>query len=79
MADLTVFSRPGCHLCELAVEELEPLCRAAGVALRVLDVDESAEWRDAYGLRIPVVCGGTEELSGWPLDRARVADWLRSS
>jgi hypothetical protein len=54
-----------------------PLCRAAGVALRSVDVDERAEWREAYGLRIPVIWAGGEELSGWPLDRARILGWLR--
>ena len=73
---ITIFGRPGCHLCELAVAELEPLCRAVGLSLRVLDVDADPALRDRYGPRIPVVCAGEEELSGWPLNRARVASWL---
>jgi len=76
MRELVLFSRPGCHLCELALEELEPLCRAAGVALRVRDVDGDPALAERYGLRIPVLCAGDTELTAWPLDRARVLAWL---
>jgi hypothetical protein len=63
----------------LVVEELAPMCRAAGASLRVLNVDTNPEWQRRYGLRIPVVCGDGEELSDWPLDRMRVAGWLSQS
>jgi hypothetical protein len=78
MREIEVFSRQGCHLCELLIEELEPLCRAHAVRLRVHDVDDDERWRQAYGLRVPVVCAGGEELSGWPFERERVLAWLRA-
>jgi thioredoxin reductase (NADPH) len=76
LKELLVFSRPGCHLCEEVVDRLEPLCRAHGVLLRVADVDLKPEWRERFGLRIPVVCAGDQELSGYPLQDARIVDWL---
>jgi len=75
--ELTILGRPGCHLCEEALERLEPSCRAHGVRLGVADVDDSEELRERYGLRIPVVMAGDVELSGWPLDEARIVAWLR--
>jgi hypothetical protein len=78
MREIEVFSRQGCHLCELLIEELEPLCRAHGVMLRVRDVDDDERRREAYGLRVPVVRAGGAELSGWPFDRERVLGWLRA-
>jgi glutaredoxin len=77
--ELTVLGRPGCHLCEAAVEWLEPRCRAFGVRLRVADVDEDAALAGQYGLRIPVVLAGGTEVSGWPLDEGGIAAWLRQS
>lgn len=74
---VTLYGRPGCHLCELMIEELEPVCRAAGRALQVLDVDADPAWRERYGLRIPVACLGSEELSGWPLRRGHVVRRLQ--
>jgi thioredoxin reductase (NADPH) len=77
MREVTVFSRQRCHLCELLLEEIEPLCRAHGVALSVVDVDMDANRRERYGPRVPVVCAGDVELCCGHFDRARVVAWLR--
>lgn len=68
MLDLVVYSRRGCHLCELMIEELVPLCRDRAT-LRVLDVDSREDWRLAYGNRVPVLCAGGQELAEARLDR----------
>lgn len=68
MLDLVVYSRRGCHLCELMLEELVPLCRDRAT-IRVLDVDSRDDWRQAYGNRIPVLCTGGREISVARLDR----------
>ncbi len=78
MRELTVYSRPGCHLCELVIEELAPMCEAAAVRLRIVDVDTRQPWRERFGERVPVVCDGEEEICAWPLDEARVRRWLAS-
>jgi hypothetical protein len=67
--ELIVYSRRGCHLCELMLEELVPLCRERA-AIRVLDVDSREDWRRAYGQRVPVLCSGDREISVAHLDRA---------
>ena len=76
VCELTVLSRPGCHLCEEAVEALEPRCRAHGIRLHLVDVDGDQALRDRYGLRIPVVMAGDSELCAWPLDEAQLAAWF---
>lgn len=68
MLDLVVYSRRGCHLCELMLEEMAPLCRGRAT-IRVLDVDSRDDWRQAYGTRIPVLCSGDREISVARLDR----------
>jgi hypothetical protein len=59
-------------------EEIEPLCRAAGLTLKVVNVDADPAWRERYGLRIPVACMGDEELTGWPMNRERVGQMLQA-
>lgn len=71
MLELLVYSRRGCHLCELMLEELVPLCRGRAV-LRVLDVDGDPAWQERYGNRVPVLCAGDRELSVARLDRDAV-------
>jgi hypothetical protein len=56
-----VYSRPGCHLCEEFIAELIPLCRGR-VPLVVADVDRDPALRQAYGLRIPVLCADGREI-----------------
>jgi hypothetical protein len=51
---LVVYSRQGCHLCEVLVEELLPLIRDK-LALEIRDIDENPEWRERFLVDIPVV------------------------
>jgi hypothetical protein len=71
LPEVTVFSRRGCHLCELLIEELIPVCRGRARIL-VKDVDEQPDWQAAYGTRIPVVSVGGREVSAVRLDEARL-------
>lgn len=56
MSIVTVYGRPGCHLCREAVEMLERL-RSEGRELSILEVniEESPELHAAYLERIPVI------------------------
>lgn len=66
-----VYSRRGCHLCEVLIEELlEELAGREAVEIR--DVDTRADWRDKYGARVPVVEAAGEWVCEHRLDRARV-------
>ena len=51
---LYVYSRRGCHLCDVLVEELLPLLRGR-LDLEVRDIDTRDDWRDRFNVRIPVV------------------------
>jgi hypothetical protein len=48
---LILYTRPDCHLCELAAAMLE----AAGLRWRAADIESSPELEREYGLRVPVV------------------------
>ncbi len=54
MSRIRVYSRAGCHLCEVLIEELLLLIRSR-LDLDVLDIDSRPEWTEKYGTRIPVV------------------------
>ena len=51
---LILYSRPGCHLCELAAEMLDRLA----VDWREVDIETDPELDARYGLVIPVVRSG---------------------
>lgn len=70
-----VYSRQGCHLCEVLIESLVELVRDRAV-IRVNDIDTRTEWRADYQLRVPVVaCDGTI-LCELLLDREAVLEKL---
>ena len=75
MKRLTLYSRPGCHLCELLLEELAPLLGQEAL-VETVDVEDDPELERRYGLRIPVLVSDGVELSSYPLDRARVERFL---
>ncbi len=54
-ARITVYSRPGCHLCEEAVAELQPLAAAAQTGIAEVDIDQDDALLLAHLERIPVV------------------------
>ncbi len=69
--EFIVYSRRGCHLCEVLLGELEPLIRGRA-RITVRDVDDRAEWRAAYGERVPVVLCDGEDICQYNLDRQAV-------
>lgn len=53
--DIIVYSRKGCHLCEIVKESLTKLSRHAHFQWRDVDVDSSPELRRQYSDEVPVV------------------------
>ncbi|MDX1404281.1 MAG: glutaredoxin family protein [Woeseiaceae bacterium] len=68
---LYVYSRSGCHLCEMLIERLLPMIRDR-LQLEVRDIDSRAEWKLKYGVNIPVVEYQGEILCQHHLDDAAI-------
>ncbi len=75
MPALQVYSRQGCHLCDLLVEELLPLVRGT-LVVEVRDIDSRADWQTKYDVRVPVVEFEDRLISEYPLDRGAVSRLL---
>lgn len=73
---LYVYSRQGCHLCEILIEDLLPLVRNR-MAVEVLDIDADEALRAAYHERVPVVLFDGELLCEYQLDTSAIAGVLR--
>ena len=68
----TVYSRKGCHLCEILVEELLPLIRDRA-EVNVVDIDANPSLREKYDILVPVVAVDGREICKYELDRDAVA------
>ena len=66
-----VYSRRGCHLCEVLIEELADVV-SGRAEINVHDVDTREDWRLAFGLRVPVVTFLGREICEYTLDRDAV-------
>lgn len=52
---VVVYSRKGCHLCEVVKESLTKLSRRGGFTWSEIDVDTNAELRRLFNDEVPVV------------------------
>ncbi|MDZ4262690.1 MAG: glutaredoxin family protein [Pseudomonadota bacterium] len=77
MKSIYLYSTPGCHLCEIARDIISPLLNTYSLYLREIDIAESDELIERYGVRIPVLKSPhhIDEL-GWPFDSEQAANFL---
>jgi glutaredoxin len=71
---VTLYGRPGCHLCDDARAALERVRARAPFVLDERDISADDELHKAYLVRIPVVCLDGEELFEYFVDEAALAD-----
>jgi hypothetical protein len=69
---IEVYSRPGCHLCEILIDELMPIIRDR-FELQVFNIDTNSDWRLSFGQRIPVVVFEDLEICHFKLDKEAIA------
>ena len=55
LRSVVVYSRKGCHLCEVVKESLVKLSRRGGFTWSEIDVDTSPELRRQFNDEVPVV------------------------
>jgi len=52
---LTLYSRPGCHLCDEMKDVVRRVAQSVPLTLEEIDISTSRELEDQYGLEIPVL------------------------
>ncbi len=52
---VVIYSRKGCHLCEVVKESLSKLSRRGGFTWQEVDVDADSDLRRQYNDEVPVV------------------------
>jgi glutaredoxin len=68
---VTLVTRAACHLCEDAETLLRRLAGELGYAYEEWDVDSSADLRDEYSDRVPVILIDGAEHGYWRVEEAR--------
>ena len=66
--EITLYTRPGCHLCEEAKALIEPLLGEFRATLREVNINDDAELTRRYGTDIPVVFIGARKAAKHRID-----------
>ena len=70
MTTVTVYGRPGCHLCDDALAALERIRAEAPFDLRTVNIEDDDALLRAYLERIPVVALDGDEVYDYRVDEA---------
>ncbi|MFT3873969.1 MAG: glutaredoxin family protein [Nocardioides sp.] len=72
MARITFYSRPGCHLCDVAREALTRVCADLGEEFDEVDVDSDPALLARFGEEIPVTFVDGRQHDFWRVDENRL-------
>lgn len=77
MQTIYLYSTAGCHLCELARDIVSPLLDTNVIQLEQIDIADSDELIERYGVRIPVLKSPLhDDELGWPFDTEQTIRFL---
>ncbi len=71
-ARVTFYSRPGCHLCEVAEEVVAQVCAEVGESYVVVMIDDDPELRARFTDEVPVTFVDGRQHDFWRVDPARL-------
>lgn len=79
MNSLILYTTLGCHLCEQALVLITPLL-PDGTKIKQIDISESDELMERYGIRIPVLFrpDNQKEL-GWPFEEQEFLSFIAAT
>lgn len=69
---LTLLTRPGCHLCEVAREAMDRVTERTGQRWTERDVSTELELEREYGDRLPVILLDGREHGYWRVEEERL-------
>jgi glutaredoxin len=61
--EVTLYTRPGCHLCDEAKSAITPLLREFGAVLREVNIDADSVLKERYGWDVPVLFIGQRKAA----------------
>jgi hypothetical protein len=75
---LTLYTKPGCHLCEELADLLEELRPTWRFSVGEIDITRDADLFARYRYEIPVLVCGTEEIARGRVDARDLVERLKT-
>jgi glutaredoxin len=71
-ARVTLYSRPGCHLCDVAREVVERVCADLGEEYDEVSIDDDPQLQARFNEEIPVTFVDGRQHDFWRVDESRL-------
>ena len=80
MIALTIYSRPGCHLCDEMKAVVERVAHAAtpSATIDVIDISSDPDLESRYGLEIPVLMVNGKKAAKYRVSEEELARMLNA-
>jgi glutaredoxin len=78
MKKVTVYSRTGCHLCEIAIDLINSVKGSDNFSLEIKLIDNDSELQKEYGEQVPVILIDEKVHDYWQVDLIRFTKAINS-
>jgi len=78
MRKVTVFSRTGCHLCEIAIDKINSTKDELNFDLEIKLIDADVELEKEFGEQVPVIMIDNKIHDYWRVDLDRFSKAIKS-
>ena len=78
MKKVTVYSRTGCHLCEIAIDLINSVKGSDNFSLEIKLIDNNSELEKEYGEQVPVILIDEKVHDYWRVDLIRFTKAINS-
>jgi glutaredoxin len=78
MKKVTVYSRSGCHLCEIAIDRIKSIMDELKFELDIKLIDNDIKLQEEYGEQVPVILIEGKVHDYWRVDLERFTKAVKS-
>ncbi len=78
MRKVTVISRTGCHLCEIAIDKINSIKDQLKFEIEIKLINDLPELEQAYGEQVPVIMIDNKIHDYWRVDIERFTKAIKS-
>jgi len=78
MKSVTVYSRSGCHLCEIAIDRISSIINDYNFTLDIILIDQNSELEKEFGEQVPVILINNKIHDYWRVDLERFTTAIKS-
>jgi glutaredoxin len=78
MKTVTVYSRSGCHLCEIAIDRINSVINDYKFTLDIVLIDQNSELEKEFGEQVPVILIDNKIHDYWRVDLERFTKAIKS-